>query len=372
MRNISFFSVLVIIFLFSVNYSINGEQLTINNEQEAENNEQFFVNHNISEVNKEPKSGSVPKNRSYGFSIGQQFGFVDAQAVEIVYPKQTEVKYLSELLWNMKPLYYMGILAEFGLDDIMSKAGFFSNLSFKTGFPGDTGIHENRDWLSFENTDLTHYSRHTNRTNRVIMIDFKNGASIPFTYVYIKPFINFSWMNFSFSGLDGYGKYARGKKYDDNGIPIEDKSSYPSMYFPINDDPKIVKYYSEVITYEQNWLLIAPGITLGTKILTPFSFDISFQISPLTYCAAVDNHLTTKAVYNDYTGLGLYLEGTAYISFSWDFLELAYEAAYRYISDTRGITHQGSQGSDYTFKSPNEAGAGLSMMDMRLLFKFRF
>jgi len=378
MRNISFFLLLVIIFLFSANNAVysevltdNDEQLSENKEQIPANDEQFFVNQEIFEVNKNSEAVTGGKPKRYCLSIGPQFGFVNAQAVEIVYPTDTKGKYLSELLWNMKPLYYLGLQAEFGLFNIMSETGFFSVLSIKSGIPGDTGIHENRDWMSVENSNLTHYSKHTNRTNKFTMIDFKNGASIPLTYIYLKPFINFSWMNFSFSGIDGYGKYARGKKYDDNGSPVEDPSSYPVMFFPITDNPRKYTYHGEVITYEQNWFLLAPGFTLGTDILSPFSFDVSFQISPLTYCAAVDQHLTTKAIYYDYTGLGLFIESAGNVTFTWKFIELTYEFAYRYISDTKGETYQGRQSGDYIFLSPNKAGAGLSMTDMRFFVIFR-
>ena len=374
MRDIAFLPFLFIIFLFSANNAINSEEITVNNEQFKEDNRQLTendnqddVNHGKLQVNKSSREGAGDGNIGYVFSIGQQFGYIYAQAVEIVYPIETAGKYLSELLWDMKPLYYMGIQLELGLDDVI-----FSNLSFKTGFPGDSGIMEDRDWLSVENSDLTHYSKHTNRTNKLIMIDFKNGASFPLTYIYIKPFINFSWMHFSFAGRDGNARYSRGKKYDDDGNPIEDTSAYPSMFFPITDKPKEIPFNGEVITYEQNWLLLAPGFTLGTTILSPFTFDISFQISPLTYCAAVDNHLTTKAIYHDFTGFGLFLEGTGNVTFNWKFIELALEFTYRYISDTKGDTYQGSQSSDYVSLSTNKSGAGLSMMDLRLLFSLRF
>ena len=368
MRDIAFCSVLVIIFLFSANYAIYSEELSENDGQ--------------NDVNEEPTAVIEEKKRwSYGFSIGPQFGFVYAQAVEIVYPIQTKGEYLSELLWNMKPLFYMGLQVDFGLNDIMSKAGYFSNLSFKAGFPGETGIHENRDWMSVENSNLTHYSKHTIKTNEFFVIDWRNGASIPLTYLYIKPFINFSWMRFSFSGLDGYGTYARKTTCTKNCVlpylhqsdcPARGTSDY-TTYHHIDDNPHPPHpFKGEVITYEQNWLLLAPGITIGTKILSPFSFDISFQISPLTYCAAVDHHKTRNLIFYDYTNFGLFIEGTGNVTFNWNVLELTLEYSYRHIGDTIGDTYYGSQSSDRVSLDSNKAGAGLSMMDTRFLVKFRF
>ena len=306
----------------------------------------------------------------YGFSVGPQFGCIYAQAIELVYPVETKSKYLSELLWDMKPLLYAGLQVDFGLNDIMSRAGFFSDLSFKAGFPGETGIHENRDWMSVENANLTHYSKHTNKTKEFFMIDWQNGVSIPLSFLYIKPFINFSWMRFSFSGTDGYGEYARGKIYDSNNNPIEYPASWfpPTMFFPITDNPRKETFVGEVITYEQNWFLFAPGFTLGTNILSPFFFDISFQISPLSFCEAVDHHLTRDIVFYDSTRFGLFLESSGNVTFNWKFIELTIDFTYRYIGDTIGITYM----NDSKRPVSNKSGAGLNMIDAGFLIKIQY
>ena len=360
MRNITFLPILVIIILlFSVNipvYCEESEQITENKEQLTEENN-IFVNHEQITVNKTSiMPVTLEKPREYGFAIGPQFGFVYGQAIELVYPTNTKSKYLSELLWNMRPIHYSGIYAELGLNDIMSRPGFFSVFSFKTGLPGDSGIHENRDWMSIENSNLTHFSSHTNYTKKFFMADLYAGATIPVFLFYIKPFINSSWMRFSFSGRDGMGIYAR--------------SSGKDTFHLISDDPLLYTYSGEVITYEQNWLLIAPGVSFGT-ILSPFSFNLSFQISPFTYCAAIDNHITRKIFFYDFTGWGLFLESSGNVSFKWKFLELSVEFAYRRIGDTRGETYEKVNNSEYAFLSSTESGAGLSLTDTRFVIRLR-
>ena len=278
--------------------------------------------------------------RTYGFSFGTQFGFIHGQALEIVYsePGQTASEILSELTWEMKPVFYYGFYLDFGRIDLMSKPGFFASVSFKAGVPSDTGVMEDRDWMSKENADLTHFSSHTNKTHEFLSVDAAVGASIPvMTYFYLKPFLSGSWMRFSFAARDGYW-------------------SYPASSGSFEGE--------NVCNYRQDWYLLAAGISIGTNILYPFSFDISFQISPITYCQAVDEHLMRNETYLDYSVNGLFLEPAGRFSFSAQQIEFSLEAAWRFTGKTRGNSFMQSSGSFI-----GEAGAGLSFIDTRFLVK---
>ena len=284
--------------------------------------------------------------RNYGFSFGTQFGFIHGNALEYVYsqPGQTASEIFSELTWEVKPVFYYGFHLDFSRIDMMSGPGFFASLSFKAGVPADTGVMKDRDWMSKENADLTHFSSHTNKTREFLSVDTAVGASIPVrTYFYLKPFLSGSWTRFSFAARDGYYKYP-----DEEG-----------------------KFYGEVIRYKQDWLLIAAGFSIGTNILSPFSFGVSFQISPFTYCAATDEHLdeSKRMTYNDYTAWGLFIEPKGSFSFSIERIELSLEFAYRYIGRTRGESYR--KGNDGKYIPNGEAGAGLSFIDTRLLVKLR-
>ena len=303
-----------------------------------------------------------PKNcdaqQNYGFSFGTGFGFVHGQALELVYPTNTLGSYLSELIWEMKPVSYIGFQLDFGRTNIMSAPGVFASMAFKIGIPGDSGNHENRDWMSTENSNLTHFSSHTNRTNKFFWIDVSAGASIPLmSYFYIKPFLSGSWMHFAFSGSDGYGIYAR--------------RISTGRYHPIDDRPDSRRFSGEVIRYQQDWLFLAAGFLAGTNYFYPLTFDITFQISPLTYCAARDDHLyMVHRIYHDFTSYGLFIEPRARISFFASKAELSLEAAYRHIGRTRGITFWKQGNSEVYIRSANDSGAGLSLADLRFLIKF--
>jgi outer membrane protease len=325
MKNITAFTVLVIIFfLFAVNNSAYSQE---------------------------------QKERKYSLSTGTQFGFIYGQALELVYPLPNNTKggLLSELLWNMKPVFYYGVQLDFSRFNIMSGPGFFASLGFKAGIPGNSGTMEDRDWWSTENDSLTVFSSHKNNTSEFFYFNADIGASFPVkTYFYVKPFISGSWTRFSFTGSDGYGLMARQKS--------------PTTYYPITDNPQQYTFTGEVIRYKQDWLLIACGFSIGTKILSPFSIELSFQISPFNYCAATDDHLTTNSTFKDFTFNGFYIEPGGSFSFSVERLEFIYEFTYRYIGRTRGESYSKYTSSDYIL-SNNESGAGLSIINSRFLVK---
>jgi len=285
--------------------------------------------------------------RNYCFSLGPQFGFVFGQALEIVYPLPGETKneLLSELIWDLKPVFYYGIQAEFGRADPMKSPGFFSSLSFKSGIPADSGVMEDRDWLWPANSDLTRFSSHTNKTDAFFQLDAAFGASFPTNNNLLKLFIGGSWMRFAFTGRDGYGIY------NDLNHKEQDFSG------------------ETVITYQQDWLLLAIGFSAGTNFY-PFSFDVSFQISPLTYCAATDNHIKRYTIFRDFTGMGLFVEPSFIMSFVVRQAELSLGLNYRYIGKTKGESYINERNGGFILDSHN-VGAGLSMLDSRFLVSVR-
>jgi outer membrane protease len=300
------------------------------------------------------------KERNFRFSFGPQFGFVHGQALEVVYPVDTKGRLLSELLWDMKPVFYYGAVLDFGPAESVKSPAFFSSLSFKAGVPNDSGIMEDRDWQSTENAALTNFSSHTNRTREFYWLDVKAGVSLPVkSLFYIKPFLSGSWSRFSFTGRDGYAKYAR------------EKIKGSATYFPIDDNPNVSSFTGDVIRYTQDWFLIAAGFTVGIKFLSNFSFDLSFQISPLTFCGDTDEHLLTDTVYRDTTRWGLFLGPGGKLSYNLQRLELSLEFTYRYIGETAGETYINQNDSGY-FSSTGKAGAGLSFTDTAFMVTVHF
>jgi len=298
---------------------------------------------------------SAAQEHGYDFTLSPQFGIVSGQAEEIVYPSDTKAELLSQLLWDMKPVFYYGLALDISRSDQRQKWGFFSNLSLKNGIPGKSGYMEDRDWKSVVNTDLTNYSRHDNHTRELFLLDFSAGLSFPFINVLVfKAFVNVSSMRFSFFGTDGYKKYAR------------ENPPGSGNYYHIDDNPDYEEFSGKVISYSQEWLTAAPGVSLVYYFLPGFSAELSFMASPLIMCAGLDEHKARNVQFLDYMQGGMLFEPgfrltysvTALLAVSWDF-------SWRYISGTRGASYESPIGSDIYVQS-GEAGGGLSIINAAL------
>jgi len=291
-------------------------------------------------------SQSEEDEKKYGFFISTQSGFVYGKALELVYPLpgQTNNELLSELIWDINSVFYLGVQAQFSLVDLTSAPGFFSSLSFKAGIPARSGIMEDRDWLMPSSGELTHFSSHTNKTRQFFIADAVVGFTLPVKNFYFKPFISFSWMHFSFTGSDGYGLYPSGN------VSFSGK---------------------EVIRYKQDWLLLlSPGLSAGVKVFSRLTFDLSFNISPHTYCADVDEHLLTDTKYMDFTTWGLYIEPSFSAAYSVKRTDFVLDFTYRRIGNTNGKTYITEKNNEPQLSS-NKAGAGLSLFDTRFLIRIR-
>ena len=299
-------------------------------------------------------------NNRYAFSVSPQIGIVYGQALEYVYPVKTKAELYSELRWDMKPVFYAGLQLDYGPSDIMRSIDFFSSLSFKAGFPKDSGVMEDRDWQSEENSALTNFSSHTNRTNSFFALNAAVGISLPVkSIICIKPFIGGSWMHFSFTGRDGYKNYA------------VKKTSNPDTFFPIEDNPDYEVFDGVVINYKQDWLLIAAGFEIETNVLYPFTVNASFQVSPFTYCNALDEHINPRTkistFYNDITSMGLFFEPKINFALNINRIAFSFDVAYRRIGNTKGESYK-KENKNYKVID-EEAGAGLSLLDTRFLVK---
>jgi outer membrane protease len=148
-------------------------------------------------------------------------------------------------------------------------------------------------------------------------------------------------MHFTFTGKDGYYKY----------------SEYNQGQFS-----------GDVINYKQDWFLAAAGFSVETNIFAPFTIDLSLQISPLTYCIALDEHIDRKTFFSDYTSMGLFFEPKLNLGFNINRINIMFDVAYRHIGKTRGKSYHKYTGQRYE-TSQNESGAGLSVFDASFLVR---
>jgi len=303
----------------------------------------------------------------YSFSLCPQFGLVYGHVEEIVYPTNTKAELLSLLLWDVKPVFYYGLLMDFSPVKPMERWRFFSGLSMKFGIPGPSGVMEDRDWQSAENTELTNFSSHDNITKELFFLDFSAGVSFPFfNLLIVKTFVTISYMNFRFNGENGYGTYARHLGND--------------KYAPIDDAPTEISFngLGTVISYSQEWFYAAPGVSVGIGYKEYFLAEISFMASPLVLCAGLDEHKERKIQFRDRMTGGILLEpGFRFSVAASKWLGISWEISWRYIHGTRGASYQREAfssepiGTGIDMLSANEAGSGMSVLNSALLLKVK-
>ncbi|GHT73386.1 hypothetical protein FACS1894124_1680 [Spirochaetia bacterium] len=304
------------------------------------------------------------KNTAFTLSTEAKFGAMYGEGEEIVYGAPSGAEYLSQLLWDMKPLWYAGTGLSLRLTNPAWRVGLFTGLSVKLGIPGRTGSIIDRDWKDYDNQYLTNFSIHDNDTQKAIFIDYDIGLSIPIRFnraytMNLNLFERLSWMELAWYSRDGYKQY---------GTLI---SSYPERWTPW--DPSIPKtpLSGPAISYSQVWLIVALGLALDFPVLDWFSIGVSCTASPLIYAAAEDHHMspTNKVQFNDYPQGGLLLEPHLEFVFSpREWLDLSLHASYRHISGAKGDSYKNNS----PVKSGDSIGAGYHALDAGLSFQINF
>ncbi|MDR1100125.1 MAG: omptin family outer membrane protease [Treponema sp.] len=291
----------------------------------------------------------------YALTLAASTGFLYGYGEELVYKYPGKETYMSQLLWNIKPLFYYGAALDFSRIRPLEKPGFFALLSLKFGFPAKTGIMEDLDWLTV-NDELTNYSLSDNYTNGAFLFDVFLGASLPLgDFALIKLQWGFSLMSFQWTGRDGYRRYSSNENT------------------PLDDSVGPVPFYGILILYAQNWLITSPGLALQIPLSRHFRTDLFFQISPFIFCNARDDHVLRNLEFLDYVSGGLYLEPRGDFVFSfWERFELSLYVSYRYIRGAHGESYQRSTGgSGQYLKTAEDAGAAWYALDSGLTFKVR-
>jgi len=299
------------------------------------------------------------ESQAYSFTLCPQFGLFYGHVEEMVFPtSDTKADLLSQLLWEMKPVFYYGFLMDFSPLRQMERWGLFSDLSVKFGISGQSGSMEDRDWMSKENTGLTHFSVHDNIAKEIFLLDFSTGFSFPFfNFLLVKTFVSISYMNFRFYGENGSATYARYLGF--------------GKYASIDDDPNKYSFNGKVISYSQEWFYVAPGVSLGFGYKESLLAEISFMITPLVFCAGLDEHKITKTQFRDRMTGGVMLEpGFRFSVAVSKWLGISCDISWQYISGTRGLSYYKPIGIG-EYQQEGEAGVGLSILNTALLLKIK-
>jgi len=284
--------------------------------------------------------------KSYDLSLAAQAGLLYGTAYEIVYQHELSDEYKSELQWELKPLFFMGM--DITLEPVQTW-GFFARFNIKAGFPAVSGTMEDRDWLDFSDLGkLTNFSSHTNKTQAAVLLALDAGFSFSITeWFFLRPFFSFDYILFKMEGRDGYYRYAKANNNWDTGT-----------------------FSGAVITYSQNWFLLSPGFVLGFT-LNRFTIKGEVTIAPFIFCIANDDHLDRKLFFIDYMIGMIAVKPVLDVSFAVSpRFDVGLNGSYRFITGTRGNTIEDGYGS-YASDSGyiNTAGAGLKLFEGALYLR---
>lgn len=292
------------------------------------------------------------------FSLSPFTEIVYGESFEYVYKSD---KILSELIWDMKPLYFLGL--EAGLE---WKKGLSLNAEASFGLPMVTGLMEDSDWLNLEkglDTKKTNFSQHTAKLENATVVVLNAGWNFIFpkqthAVFTLTPSIGYRYYSWKWNALDGYRQYAD----ETGGIYEEWKESLPK-----------VPFYGLGISYEQRFYIptfgLAGSFTPNSKIKT----ELGVTFSPLVSSYNIDNHFDRKLIFHDILTDGIFFEPS--IAVTWSVsnkVRLFFNARKTLISSLRGVTgvfYEGSSYVSWTYKEDGEGGgAGLDITSLRLGF----
>jgi outer membrane protease len=293
-------------------------------------------------------------------------GILWGQAEEIVYKNADTDTKLSQLLWDLKPLIYAGLDLEFGPKKPWIKSGFFAEAALKYGLPLRTGSIVDKDWLAPNDSSyLTNYSKHDAylEKNGSLFLDISAGFSWALPWpIYLRAFADFSYIRISWNSRDGYLQYP----------------NYPNPNYnhdPWNENLPKIPISGPAIDYQQNWLLLSPGVSAGFQGSDYFSIIIYALVTPLVRAVNIDEHLqAAKTIrYEDYLYGGLAIKYGTEISFfpfkKWEFL-LA--ADLQRINGSRGSTYEKASTSAYYSEHVNGGGGGFMVLNLGVSAKMHF
>jgi outer membrane protease len=313
----------------------------------------------------DPGRDSRPES-AYTLSLGSQFGMFWGAGEEQVYKNGESDQLLSQLLWDIKPLWYTGMSMDFSRRDPSEKIGVFGALSVKFGVPAISGVMEDRDWLA-SGDGLSHYSRHTGVTDGAVILDLAAGLSVPaWNFMTIRFFLGFSYTRFSWTAHDGYYRYGRNKG--------------GGQYEPLTDSDSTVLVSGAVVSYSQDWLFLPFGIRVSIFPDRLFSGDLYYRMGPMVKFLGLDNHYMRNSwkVYGqfaDETNTGYALEPGGEFRFSpLKNFSLALRLSWRSITASpHGASfgrYSGEGSWDWNFLG-NTAGGALQILDLGIGLEVR-
>jgi outer membrane protease len=284
----------------------------------------------------------------HSLTLGSSIGLLSGESEKIVYRGAKDK--LSQLLWKMEPLFYVGIDINYEWRRPENRLGFFANALFKRGFfSSESSIMEDRDWTHSDYPDfLTLYSVHNNETEDALFLDAGIGVSFDiFDKCLLKTYITYNFMHFSWRAYGG-----------------------SFLYPPANGGHWYYPSSINVITYEQDWHILSPAVAFYGEINRYFDIELFLESSPLIWSFGEDHHLLRNLVITDDLTGGFFLEQGLLFSFRQNNFSLSFCISFKNIVGNRGSSKYEDNNKGETRIHQNIGGAGYSAFDIGIMARF--
>ncbi len=314
-------------------------------------------------------SGFALSSEDFSLSVEPLFGMKWGQIDEYVFLKECtyDDDKLSELNWEIKPEFYGGAKVS------GSWKKFFGELQFSAGFPMQTGLMMDSDWLNADTAGLEDYQYKTNYSESDNYLDYDYTFEIKAGYdfepykndflrVSVKPFAGLYFNSISFDAEGGsywYGETVNG-----------------TYQLPWNDSSTKEEHFTgKVISYKRTSYIFWLGFDSDIELSKNFILNAGFKFSPYLYAESIDTHWLKQKMFADktpgYFGAFKWNLGAEYKIAKRHSVLL--NASYFYMRVLRGDSFAKSTTSKtYAKDTTDDGGAGAKHFDISLSYRFKF
>lgn len=266
----------------------------------------------------------------------------------------TSTKKLSELNWDVKPVFTAGLSL-----GAVYKDRFTLGFAWQSGYTRNSGIMEDSDWQASDPSIKTNYSRSEAFTDAFHETDLNAGVVFKIDDIFFLSFhTGYQFKYFQMVARNGYLQY--------------DPLPYDAPYTTGSKVPM----YGMVMRYRQAWHIPYMSLDGKVNLFDGWSLFVSLAYSPAVFCRALDNHLLLDDDYYDSMNWGQYLSVQAGITWKLNaYLSLSMAVQYEYIPIFKGqSTRVDTDTGNSTFLGYDVAGASFSMVQIHAaaIVPFRF
>lgn len=300
----------------------------------------------------------------FSFELEPLFGVRFGTLGEYVYTKDTRGKdaKLSELDWDMKPLFYGGAGALFAYKalHIDTRVRFY--------FPARCGSMEDSDWMNVvipgAVNNRTNYSESENTLDHGMLFNVTASWRIntPAQMLMLCPFASFEWETLDFSAKNGEGTYADANTLASNHGQPKDYKKGELMG----------------IDYKRDTLLTWAGLEVLVRPVERLSVTFAASVSPFMYIESVDTHYAPVGRSTAYYKDKLSEWFTAYrfstgAAFQFNSrTSMAMNAAYTFSRKLEGDTYSRTSGTSYKLDDTSTPRADLNHIDISAGIRYKF